>query len=53
VELDMAYLGLPDDASFAVRDEITGASWRWHQRNYVRLDPAVEPAHVLHAQDLA
>jgi len=50
VELDLAALGLADSASFAVHDEVTGADWHWHQRNYIRLDPAVEPAHILHVR---
>ena len=53
VELDLAALGVADSGSFAVHDEITGADWRWQQRNYIRLDPAVEPAHILHVRELA
>ena len=30
-----------------VHDEITGQTWTWREHNYVRLDPAGEPAHVL------
>jgi len=33
--------------SLAVHEEITGQDWHWGQHNYVRLDPYVEPAHVL------
>ncbi len=44
--LDMPTLGLDRDDSFEVRDELTGQAWRWGEHNYVRLDPAVEPAHV-------
>jgi starch synthase (maltosyl-transferring) len=47
VRLDMAALGLPWDASFAVEDEVTGARWTWAEHNYVRLDPHHEPAHIL------
>ncbi len=47
VHLDLPALGLGEDDSFDVRDEITGETWRWGQHNYVRLDPHVEPAHVL------
>ncbi|MBA2699752.1 MAG: hypothetical protein H0U61_13450, partial [Nocardioidaceae bacterium] len=31
---------------FAVHDEVTGADYVWGRRNYVRLDPQVEPAHI-------
>ncbi|MBV9094444.1 MAG: DUF3416 domain-containing protein, partial [Streptosporangiaceae bacterium] len=44
VWLDMAALGV--DGEFTVTDELTGDSWRWGPANYVRLDPAVRPAHI-------
>ncbi|MGH3366503.1 MAG: alpha-1,4-glucan--maltose-1-phosphate maltosyltransferase, partial [Nocardioidaceae bacterium] len=47
VRLDMSALGMDWHDTFAVYDEITGQSWRWGEHNYVRLDPAHEPAHVL------
>jgi starch synthase (maltosyl-transferring) len=47
VHLDMPALGLEWDDSFVVHDEITGDQWTWGERNYVRLDPHVEPAHIL------
>ena len=47
VHLDLSALGLAWDDRVAVRDEITGESFPWGQHNYVRLDPYVEPAHVL------
>jgi starch synthase (maltosyl-transferring) len=47
VHLDLPALGLDWSDRFPVRDEITGDEWEWGQHNYVRLDPAVEPAHVL------
>ena len=33
--------------TFDVHDEISGATFRWGEHNYVRLDPFVEPAHIL------
>jgi starch synthase (maltosyl-transferring) len=50
VHLWMPALGLDWDAgAYDVRDEVTGAEWTWHgTSNWVRLDPAHEPAHVLH-----
>ena len=41
-------LGLAPDAVYPLTDLLTGAVFRWRgARNYVRLDPAQEPAHVL------
>ena len=50
VHLDLPALGFGEDETFDVRDEITGEIWHWGQHNYVRLDPHVEPAHVLAVQ---
>lgn len=47
VFLDMGALGLAADAPVRVRDELTGATFTWGSRNFVRLTPAT-PAHVLH-----
>jgi starch synthase (maltosyl-transferring) len=47
VHLDMPALGLDWHDQVAVHDEITGETWTWGERNYVRLDPYVEPAHIL------
>ena len=47
VHLDLPALGLGWHDSLAVHDEITGEDWHWGQHNYVRLDPGVEPAHLL------
>ncbi|MGN6782568.1 MAG: alpha-1,4-glucan--maltose-1-phosphate maltosyltransferase, partial [Marmoricola sp.] len=47
VHLDMPALGLDWQDTVEVHDEITGQTWRWGAHNYVRLDPYVEPAHVL------
>jgi starch synthase (maltosyl-transferring) len=46
VWLDMAALGLDASAEFLVTDELSGESYRWRRANYVRLDPAVAPAHI-------
>jgi starch synthase (maltosyl-transferring) len=45
--LDLAALGLPADAQLDVHDQLSGHTWTWGADNYVRLDPAVEVAHVL------
>ncbi|MBA3232807.1 MAG: alpha-1,4-glucan--maltose-1-phosphate maltosyltransferase [Propionibacteriales bacterium] len=47
VHLDMPALGMDWHDTFGVDDELTGEHWRWAERNYVRLDPASETAHVL------
>jgi starch synthase (maltosyl-transferring) len=47
VWLDSGALGLDAGAGFRVTDELTGQSFLWAQGNYVRLDPAVAPAHIL------
>ena len=44
---NMPALGMDWHDQFVVHDEITGETWTWGERNYVRLDPYVEPAHVL------
>ncbi|MEV0005036.1 maltotransferase domain-containing protein [Micromonospora sp. NPDC050980] len=45
--LDMPALGFDWHERFTVRDELTGAQYDWGQRNAVRLDPYLQPAHVL------
>ncbi|MER7442037.1 alpha-1,4-glucan--maltose-1-phosphate maltosyltransferase [Micromonospora avicenniae] len=45
--LDMPALGFDWHERFTVHDELTGASYDWGQRNAVRLDPYLQPAHVL------
>ncbi len=47
LHLDMPALGLDWHDTFVVHDAITDQTWRWGEHNYVRLDPAHEPAHVL------
>jgi starch synthase (maltosyl-transferring) len=46
VRLDLPALGIDWHEGFTVTDELTGESFRWGQANYVRLDPAVRPAHI-------
>jgi starch synthase (maltosyl-transferring) len=52
VHLWLPALGLDwDTGPFDVHDELTGATYTWYgSSNYVRLDPASEPAHVLHVR---
>jgi starch synthase (maltosyl-transferring) len=53
VQLDMPALGLGWADTFEAHDELTGETFRWGERNYVRLDPFTEPAHVLHVRPAA
>ena len=46
VALDLAALGVPEGSTLRVRDELTGESWTWGSRNYVRLT-RTQPAHIL------
>jgi starch synthase (maltosyl-transferring) len=50
VSLDLPTLGFDWHETFIVVDELSDASWRWGERNYVRLDPAAHPVHVLSVQ---
>jgi starch synthase (maltosyl-transferring) len=47
VNLDLPALGMEWTDSFSVLDVLSGNTWLWGARNYVRLDPFVEPAHIL------
>ena len=47
VHLDLPTLGLDWQDSLLVHDELSGQTWTWAADNYVRLDPSVEPAHIL------
>ena len=47
VNLDLPALGLAWSDTFSVHDLLTGNTWPWGQRNYIRLDPFATPAHIL------
>ncbi len=40
-------VGLAPGAAYRVTDLLTGDSYVWRERNYVRLDPNRQPAHIL------
>ena len=44
--LDLPALGIDPGSRFVVSDELSGESYEWGQGNYVRLDPALTPAHI-------
>jgi starch synthase (maltosyl-transferring) len=46
VWLDLPELGMDWHEGFTVKDELSGEIYSWGQANYVRLDPAVRPAHI-------
>jgi starch synthase (maltosyl-transferring) len=50
VHLDMPALGMDWSHTFEVHDLLSGATYRWGEHDYVRLDPYVNPAHVLHVR---
>ncbi|HLI57209.1 MAG TPA: alpha-1,4-glucan--maltose-1-phosphate maltosyltransferase, partial [Actinomycetota bacterium] len=48
VTLDLAALGIPADLPYVVEDLLTGSRYTWNGPvNYIRLDPAKLPAHIL------
>ena len=53
VHLDLAALGLAPATTFAVTDVLNGTQFSWGEHNYVRLDPAIQPAHVLYVEGSA
>ena len=49
--LDLGALGVAADRPFDVHDELGGETYTWHgAANYVQLDPAWQPAHILHVR---
>jgi starch synthase (maltosyl-transferring) len=46
VWLDLPELGMDWHDEFTAKDELSGEIYSWGQANYVRLDPAVRPAHI-------
>jgi starch synthase (maltosyl-transferring) len=48
VEVPIAAMGIAPDEAYTVEDLLTGARYTWRgARNYVRLDPAQQPGHLL------
>ena len=46
VSVDLPALGFLSTDRIEVLDVVTGSTYDWGARNYVRLDPFIEPAHV-------
>ena len=48
VDIDLSALGMEEDSTYQMHDLLTDARYLWHgRRNFVQLDPARTPAHVL------
>lgn len=43
-------VGVAPGQTYRVTDLLTNASYEWSQYNYVRLDPAYQPAHILRVE---
>ncbi|MBD7917557.1 alpha-1,4-glucan--maltose-1-phosphate maltosyltransferase [Cellulomonas sp. Sa3CUA2] len=50
VHLDLAAFGLPPDRGVVAHDVLSGESYGWSDQVYVRLDPQVRVAHVVHLE---
>ncbi len=50
MRLEMPALGMDWHDAFSAHDLVTGQSWRWGEQVYVRLDPHVEPVHIVHVR---
>ncbi len=50
LDLDLPALGLDWHDSFIAQDLVSGASWVWGRNPYVRLDPHVQVAHIIHVR---
>ncbi len=50
LDLDLDALGMRHGDNFAARDLVSGHTWVWGQYPYVRLDPHVHVAHIIHVR---
>jgi len=50
VHLDLSAFGLPVDREVIAHDVLSGESYAWSDEVYVRLDPMVHVAHVVHLE---
>lgn len=53
VHLDLAAFGLPPDRGVVAHDVLSGDTFAWSDEVYVRLDPQVSVAHVVHLEHTA
>ena len=47
---DLGALGVAPAERFVAHDTITGSTWTWGSRTYVRLSPWEHVAHIVHAR---
>jgi starch synthase (maltosyl-transferring) len=52
-EVPLAKLGRKNGESYRVTDLLSGERYTWGEKNYIRLDPAHLPAHILLVENLA
>lgn len=52
IHWDMGVLGLPPDARFVAHDLLSGSTWTWGARTYVRLSPWDQVAHIVHLRSV-
>ncbi len=52
VYVDLPAIGLDSGATYPVSDAITGAVYHWSDRNFVRLEPLRDVAHILVLPDV-
>ncbi|AGF72257.1 maltotransferase domain-containing protein [Corynebacterium halotolerans] len=52
VTVDLSAVGRDAGASYPVRDAITGATYTWGERNFVRLEPWRDVAHIFVLPDV-
>jgi len=50
LDLDLTALGLGPGDNFAARDLVSGHTWVWGEHPYIRLDPHVHVAHIVHVR---
>ena len=54
VHVPIEDMGIDDDEPYVVHDLLTGRAIHWRgSRNYVRLDPAEQPGHLLLVERLS
>jgi len=51
VTVPLEIVGLVPGRRYRVTDLLTNATYEWSQSNYVRLDPAFQPAHILRVEE--
>ncbi len=50
VHLDLPALGMDWQSSFVAHDLVSGQEWHWGEHVFVRLDPHLEPVHIVHVR---